>query len=436
MHAVQTRFWAVRDYFAPVLRESKFKECGLITPDEFVVAGDYLTSKFPAWSWCQGEPSKTRDYLPKNKQFLMIRNVPCLRRVSAVHPRKFAGRPWFPRASSTKSLSRLDNEARDLHGISDNTEQSIYLEESGDKAYGANDDEDWILTHVNGASGTPTAENSPMTTSPASKLHVATSGSAFSAQESVPTSTASSMVLGCVADEESEGSSQLRTPDELDGLGGFAEGVKEREDPAQYVARPTASLSDHLASSRKQMALRTYDCMITYDKYYQTPRMWLLGYDEHGIPLRPSDVYEDVASDHAFKTVTTEPFPHGTPGVGALDTVAMGTTSKRKSLAVHVASIHPCKHANMMRRMLQVFHEAENSSKGKSATCGTSSSEHRSSSSSSTSSLLTLRMQRARGTRPTNLADNQVSVDMYLVLFLQFMGSIMPTMELDTAQRL
>jgi len=26
--------------------------------------------------------------------------------------------------------------------------------------------------------------------------------------------------------------------------------------------------------------VRTYDCMITYDKYYQTPRMWLLGYDE------------------------------------------------------------------------------------------------------------------------------------------------------------
>jgi hypothetical protein len=26
--------------------------------------------------------------------------------------------------------------------------------------------------------------------------------------------------------------------------------------------------------------VRTYDCSITYDKYYQTPRMWLQGYDE------------------------------------------------------------------------------------------------------------------------------------------------------------
>jgi len=25
---------------------------------------------------------------------------------------------------------------------------------------------------------------------------------------------------------------------------------------------------------------RTYDLNITYDKYYQTPRLWLFGYDE------------------------------------------------------------------------------------------------------------------------------------------------------------
>lgn len=28
------------------------------------------------------------------------------------------------------------------------------------------------------------------------------------------------------------------------------------------------------------LSVRTYDVMITYDKYYQTPRIWLLGYDE------------------------------------------------------------------------------------------------------------------------------------------------------------
>ena len=32
------------------------------------------------------------------------------------------------------------------------------------------------------------------------------------------------------------------------------------------------------------LQVRTYDVMITYDKYYQTPRIWLLGYDEVTFP--------------------------------------------------------------------------------------------------------------------------------------------------------
>ena len=31
---------------------------------------------------------------------------------------------------------------------------------------------------------------------------------------------------------------------------------------------------------------RTYDLMISYDKYYQVPRFWLRGYDEHRQPLQ------------------------------------------------------------------------------------------------------------------------------------------------------
>ena len=30
------------------------------------------------------------------------------------------------------------------------------------------------------------------------------------------------------------------------------------------------------------LQVRTYDCLISYDKHYQTPRFWLFGYDEVG----------------------------------------------------------------------------------------------------------------------------------------------------------
>lgn len=38
------------------------------------------------------------------------------------------------------------------------------------------------------------------------------------------------------------------------------------------------------------MQTRTYDLMITYDKYYQVPRFWLVGYDEKRQPLKPNQV--------------------------------------------------------------------------------------------------------------------------------------------------
>ncbi len=39
---------------------------------------------------------------------------------------------------------------------------------------------------------------------------------------------------------------------------------------------------------------RTYDLNITYDKYYQTPRLWLCGYDENQKPLTIEQMYEDI----------------------------------------------------------------------------------------------------------------------------------------------
>lgn len=45
------------------------------------------------------------------------------------------------------------------------------------------------------------------------------------------------------------------------------------EEPRKPAAQ-TAEDGDEIIHTR------TYDLHITYDKYYQTPRLWLTGYDE------------------------------------------------------------------------------------------------------------------------------------------------------------
>ncbi|KAG8232005.1 hypothetical protein J437_LFUL010265 [Ladona fulva] len=82
---------------------------------------------------------------------------------------------------------------------------------------------------------------------------------------------------------------------------------------------------------------RTYDLHITYDKYYQTPRLWLFGYDESRRPLTVEQMYEDVSQDHAKKTVTMETHPH-LPGPP-------------------MASVHPCRHAEVMKKIIQTVTE-------------------------------------------------------------------------------
>jgi ubiquitin-like-conjugating enzyme ATG3 len=68
------------DSLVPVLKESKFRETGFLTPDEFVMAGNFLVHHCPTWQWASGDKLKIKDYLPKDKQFLITKNVPCSKR--------------------------------------------------------------------------------------------------------------------------------------------------------------------------------------------------------------------------------------------------------------------------------------------------------------------------------------------------------------------
>ncbi len=41
------------------------------------MAGDYLVYKFPTWSWQPADPSKRVNYLPDDKQYLVLKHAPC-----------------------------------------------------------------------------------------------------------------------------------------------------------------------------------------------------------------------------------------------------------------------------------------------------------------------------------------------------------------------
>ncbi|EZG51722.1 autophagy-related protein 3 [Gregarina niphandrodes] len=103
--------------------------------------------------------------------------------------------------------------------------------------------------------------------------------------------------------------------------------VKNFVDEDEYV-----DCGPSVLNGQQTVSSRTYDLSITYDKYYQSPRLWLFGYDEAGVPLIAEHVFEDIHNDYLARTVTVDPHPFtGVPTV----------------------SIHPCKHASVMRTVAQ-----------------------------------------------------------------------------------
>ena len=82
------------------------------------------------------------------------------------------------------------------------------------------------------------------------------------------------------------------------------EDYEEEEDEATYTPAPSttnassgtpaASASSNDMSNSNILQTRTYDVMISYDKYYQTPRVWLYGYDENRAPLKAEQMLEGM----------------------------------------------------------------------------------------------------------------------------------------------
>jgi len=285
---VKSTVLKVAENVTPVLKESKFQEAGVLTPEEFVAAGDHLVHHCPSWQWAAGAPDSVRDYLPADKQFLITRNVPCYKRC----------RQMEYKADLEKVLDSEDPEGG------------------------------WVDTH---------------------HFQEKDSSDALA-------STVKEMVLEDPVQDVSDGEEAVDMED-------FIESGMIEEDNA--TVEP---IIEEKGACGEIVSTRTYDLNITYDRYYQTPRLWLFGYSENRTPLSVDQMYEDFSADHANKTITMETHPH-IPGPPQ-------------------ASVHPCKHASTMKKLLDQIAEG----------------------------------------------GGELGVHQYLIVFLKFVQAIIPTIEYDFTQ--
>ena len=251
--------------------ESNFAE-GMLTPEEFVQAGDALVHKCPTWKWSHGKHQV--DYLPPNKQFLITENVPCFSRV---------------RDECPISLEKITVDGEEWVGMFE--DKSVEPEE-------------------------------------------------------IPDVLCPALSSSIQNDEEDQNIPDFEDFDPEDN---------------SIVDEDQATFKD---TEETILKTRTYDINIHYDKYYRTPRVWLFGYDENRNPLQPHEIFADVSSEYAKKTVTFDTHPH---------------------LGIQQAYIHPCKHALVMKKIMEILAQS-----GK-----------------------------------------EFRVDLYMPLFLKFISSVIPHIEYD-----
>ncbi|KAF8894314.1 autophagocytosis associated protein, partial [Gymnopilus junonius] len=183
---------------------------------------------------------------------------------------------------------------------------------------------------------------------------------------------------------------------------------------------PSGLVEPSPAESAKNnlLQVRTYDVMISYDKYYQTPRVWLIGYDENGTPLTPNQIFQDISADHAHKTVTIEPFIH--------------------SASLQAASVHPCKHASVMKKVIERMNNsvvAEQLARKSPSGSGATSPSGKDKESKEKKKWIFSRKASGTGKDVAPSEEEEVEgmrVDFYLVVFLKFIASIVPTIEVDS----
>lgn len=74
-NSLQSAFQQARQALTPVATESSFLHTGMLTPEEFVIAGDSLCAQLRIWRWARSAPGFEKEYLPPEKQFLVLRGA-------------------------------------------------------------------------------------------------------------------------------------------------------------------------------------------------------------------------------------------------------------------------------------------------------------------------------------------------------------------------
>lgn len=300
---------AAREWATPTLKTSAFLERGVITPEEFVKAGDELVYRCPTWEWATCATKYQKAYLPANKQYLVTRNVPSAKRVAELE----------------QHVQEVENEEDWLVStlIDEDTRQALLEDE-----FDILDEQGEVIPRQ---------------------------------QESLSPGGGGENTASAEDDEYAD----LETYEDDDVL---------VDDAAATADARKDGTDDNIVK------VRTYDLSITYDKYYQTPRVWMVG-TYLGQPLTASQMMEDVYLDYAQKTVTMERHPH-IPD------------------CPH-ASIHPCQHSKVMKTIVRNLISASDEQ----------------------ASQKDAAVEEAGTDAP--------SVEMYLFIFLKFISSMIPTINYD-----